>query len=125
MALASTDVHQAVRAAPAVVKDMMGWEREEELPLGGPHLASARDYAFAPAAGPGAPDVKDSATWRGAPVIDAAASADGAASGWYTVYGVPQDDQDDGGNAALRIGAAMAAVGSVSFYVAMRQDLHA
>jgi len=107
----STGIHQAIREKPKMVKDLMGWDREEELPATGPHRASKNDFSFTP------DEVLESKDQSG--IIPPVPVDDGKESGWYTVYGKRQKDK----GAALNMGKFMAALGSFSFLVAMRKDL--
>eukprot|EP01065_Artemidia_motanka_P027486 TRINITY_DN32684_c0_g1_i1.p1 TRINITY_DN32684_c0_g1~~TRINITY_DN32684_c0_g1_i1.p1 ORF type:complete len:481 (+),score=115.03 TRINITY_DN32684_c0_g1_i1:72-1514(+) len=103
----STGIHQDVRPSPEKVKDIMGWEREEQLPPGGPHLFSVEQYGFEPAAGVAKPP----------DAIDAAAT--GPASHWYTVYGRrPKDRVTELGTTVLA-----SIVGSAAFYAALRPHI--
>jgi len=104
---ASTGIHQKVAQQQTMVKDIMGWEREEELPSSGPHLASAYDYAFQPEAGEKTP----------ADALEAL--PEGVQSGWYTVYGKGHKDR----RGEWKQGAWLAALGSLAFGVAMRKEV--
>ena len=115
----STGIHQQIAARQTTAYDIMGWPREEELPRGGPHLASARDFAFTPAAesAGGSSDAARAALDAAVPLVEAA--PEGAAAHWYTVYGKTQDD----GGAALRVGGILASLGVAAFCLALRKDL--
>eukprot|EP01062_Namystynia_karyoxenos_P002640 TRINITY_DN10932_c0_g1_i1.p1 TRINITY_DN10932_c0_g1~~TRINITY_DN10932_c0_g1_i1.p1 ORF type:complete len:492 (+),score=112.86 TRINITY_DN10932_c0_g1_i1:87-1478(+) len=104
---ASTGIHQTVRTRPTTVRDVLGLEREEDLPPTGPHLASRHDYALQPEPGVSKPP--------GA--IDAA--TEGLNSQWYTIYGKRHRDRAW----EFKMGAGLATLGATAFCVAMRKDL--
>lgn len=104
---ASTGIHQRASDAPATVKDICGWDREEDLPATGPHIASEYDYTVTPQSGIGKPP----------DAIDMRTSGDDAH--WYTVYGRLHRDRAR----ELGWGVAMAAMGSAAFAAAMSTEL--
>eukprot|EP00756_Hemistasia_phaeocysticola_P065910 Hpha_TRINITY_DN8877_c0_g1::TRINITY_DN8877_c0_g1_i1::g.141412::m.141412 len=104
---ASTGIHETVVSKPPVVHDIMGWEREEELPPTGPHIFSKNDYSFKPEAGVDPP-------------VDAIVpTTEGLDSMWYTVYGRHHADR----GFELTTGCVLAALGTAAFSVAMRKEL--
>ena len=90
--------------------NIMGWEREGQLPLTGPHLASRLDHSFAPAAAASANLAADVRT------VEAATT--GPAAHWYTVYGRVKES-----DAAEQRGMVMAAVGTLAFFVLLKKDI--
>jgi len=104
---ASTGIHEKIDPKPPVVNDIMGWEREEELPITGPHINSQSDFSFNPEPGIDPP-------------VDAVPAAEkGPASHWYTVYGKYHADR----GFELSLGCLFAALGSAAYSVAMRKEL--
>jgi hypothetical protein len=106
---ASTGIHQKIKPAEEIskVKDVMGWERDEELHPEGPTLHSKHDYTLAPAKG------------RTAPPSAVEATATGLQSIWYTVYGMAHKDR----NGEFSMGARLAAMGTMAFAITMRKEL--
>jgi hypothetical protein len=106
---ASTGIHQKIKPKTEInkVKDIMGWERNEELHPGGPILHSQHDYSFSPNSG----QVVTKSAVEPSPT--------GLESIWYTVYGKPHKDRAG----EFSMGARLAAMGSVAFCIAMRKEL--
>jgi len=101
----STGCHQEFGPSH-VVKDVMGFDREDHLGREGPKTNSQSDYRLATPAD-GALDAS------GTPVV--VPQSDGPASQWYSAVGVPRKDREGD----IRLGLLMTSVGVVAYGTAL------